>query len=137
MRDQITDTVEINIRGVCATVVHSKSVIHRRSQRARVARRLHVYFGIAYQQRFSWVRRPIPAESSLRLADQASSFQSYFPRRSARKYCESPNSSRIRTLIRTGLFVKTAIGMRANCSSVSATPGYAQRRIHFVILVIA
>src|SRR6185437_6575190 len=35
-RHEFTKAVEINIRGVRAPVVHSKSVVHRRSQRPRV-----------------------------------------------------------------------------------------------------
>src|SRR5208282_4001849 len=50
---KLAELIKINIRRISAAIVHTKPVIHRRSQGAGVARRLHVYFGIADQQRFA------------------------------------------------------------------------------------
>src|SRR5208282_4833726 len=48
---KLAELIEINIRRIRGAVVHTKSVVHRRGQSAGVACRLHVHFGIAYQQR--------------------------------------------------------------------------------------
>src|SRR4029077_16490639 len=59
---ELAKAFEINIRWECSTVMYPKSVIHRRGQRTRVPRRLHIHFGIAYQQRFSWRGTQFPQD---------------------------------------------------------------------------
>src|SRR5437660_12642482 len=53
-RDEIGETVEINIRGVRGAVVRAEAVIHSGGKRAWVVRGLNIHVGIADQQGFGW-----------------------------------------------------------------------------------